>query len=370
MSWRARVRARVRVRFVTHEYLHFGSICFLSSFGVELPNMTQEGCPDFLVEHVRAALCTLQLLISTHSIPILTHPSSPLLSFRPQSRFAASQTHRWSVGDTALSWWPDPGDPAGGAWWTGTVVSLTPVDSSWRGSQWNTIRVAYANEEVTNQSPWELFRPGSADPSAPEPETERPPGLSRQLAQRLSSALDALCADPDNADLVEPPPPEVYAGRRYYCSVVALPLGLATLSARVSSGYYRTPQAVRHDAETLRQNSVAFNGMGSPTTEAAVAACDAITQLLPQEPQLPTFGLPGPPLPELIPQPRVPTTRSRVHAPPPQPPHSGERRTRAAAAAAAAVVPAPVPAPAAAERAAGAGTGAPRFSVRLRAPPG
>jgi hypothetical protein len=55
----------------------------------------------------------------------------------------------------------------------------------------------------------------------------------------------------------------------WYTAVVALPLSLADVAARLASGYYRQAPALQHDLRTLAQNAALFNGDGSELAAAA-----------------------------------------------------------------------------------------------------
>ena len=264
-------------------------------FELELPDMTREGgSPDFLV---------------------------------PLSRFVAAAARGWAVGDRAVAWWPDAGDPDGGRFWVGTVWAVSEEETAWRGSPWNRLAVDYEandkDDEPYKQSPWELFDPA---PNAPGgafasskwvPRDEARLGLEPQLAAALSDALGALCALPANAALRQPPGEDALASpdaQEYYAASVALPLGLDTLHARVASGYYRQAEAVRHDVLTLRGNALRVHGESSPEATAAVDAADALLALLPPPAPLPTLKLDGT-WPVLLTGPRAPVTRSRRSAP-------------------------------------------------------
>jgi len=255
-------------------------------FELELPDMTTGGCPDFIVEHCR---------------------------------YCAAVSRCWSVGDRCLAWWPDTeADADGGRWWTATVWGVSEEESAWRGSPWNKLKVDYDNndEPPYPHSCWELFDPvpsqqqGDGAKWVPKDDAQER-RLSPELAATLQDALQGLCALEVNAWLLDAPPPELAVGRQYYCGRVPLPLGLHTLRRRVAGGYYRQADALRHDTLTLRNNALEVHGEQSALALAAVEACDALLSLLPAPAQLPELRMPGPPLPELLPAPRVVNTRSR-----------------------------------------------------------
>lgn len=49
----------------------------------------------------------------------------------------------------------------------------------------------------------------------------------------------------------------------YYNDMVALPMALLIIQARLENRYYRTALAVKHDARLLAANAATFNGAGS-----------------------------------------------------------------------------------------------------------
>jgi WD40 repeat protein len=307
-------------------------------FELELPDMTREGgSPDFLV---------------------------------PLSRFRASAARAWGVSDRCVAWWPDAGDAEGGRFWAGTVWAASDDETAWRGSPWNRLSVDYdtndKDDEPYKQSPWELFEPApntGGGSSKWVPRDEARPGLEPDLAAALTRALAALAAAPANAALCQPPGEEALAGpegAEFYAGTIALPLGLDTLRLRVASGYYRQPEAVRHDVLTLRGNAFRAHGEGAPEAAAAADAADALLALLPPPSSLPTLKLDGT-WPVLLTGPRAPVTRSRRTAP--------SAAELAAAAAAEHGTRSAVAAAMASQEAATAANENARFSVRLRVRP-
>ena len=61
-------------------------------------------------------------------------------------------------------------------------------------------------------------------------------------------------------------------GRMYYNEMVALPMALLIIQARLQNRYYRSPLAIKHDAHLLAANAAVFNGGGSSI--ASLAECE------------------------------------------------------------------------------------------------
>ena len=53
------------------------------------------------------------------------------------------------------------------------------------------------------------------------------------------SDISAQIHDPANELLVVPPNDDFTVSGAFYCGMIALPIGLATIAARLESGYYR-----------------------------------------------------------------------------------------------------------------------------------
>ncbi len=224
-----------------------------------------------------------------------------------QGRFRAAMARGWAVGDACIFWSPDESAHEGVRFWRSCVREHVPESTSWRGSPWARLRVDHESkeDETVRKSAWELFEPvpnphfaarGTASEAAPRwvPQPEAHMALTQELTEMLGDALEALSELPDSALLLEPTPPELAVGRTFYGSAVPLPLGLATLQARLDSGYYRQPEAFRHDVLTLQQNAVSVdNGEGGPVVAVAAKTVDALLALLPPPPPLPALRLEG-----------------------------------------------------------------------------
>ena len=64
-------------------------------------------------------------------------------------------------------------------------------------------------------------------------------------------------------DVAKPEQALCAGGMLFYNQIVALPMSLLIIQARLQHQYYRQPDALKHDAQLLASNAVAFNGQGS-----------------------------------------------------------------------------------------------------------
>eukprot|EP00798_Chlamydomonas_sp_ICE-L_P031195 gene31195-6342_t len=111
------------------------------------------------------------------------------------------------------------------------------------------------------------------------------------------------------------------SGKVAYNARCPLPLSVATLRARVGSGYYRTGEAIKHDAGTIAANAIAFNGPDADVSQDAEllvalvsAAIDGtlpplITPATGSRPQLAYFPSEGSTRPQGTPSPRQSKSR-------------------------------------------------------------
>ncbi|KAK9840987.1 hypothetical protein WJX81_004207 [Elliptochloris bilobata] len=240
-----------------------------------------------------------------------------------RTRFQAALCARWRTGDRCQLHFGE--EDGGGRWWLGTVAEdrdledSAPADdvggvevpvsqngdpqSAWAaidwgcGGLWERYSVAWdasdldpntgrdsdgggaAVIEATQQSPWEMFAPGTTAEVA----RAEAPVLADEVAARALGTVEALMVAPRFCLFVDTPAPgdrypADHAGRVmvWYTAQVALPLALRNLRDRLLAGYYRQPQALAHDAATIAANAVAFNGADSAEAARAHELAEAV----------------------------------------------------------------------------------------------
>ncbi|XP_078428519.1 uncharacterized protein LOC144700843 [Wolffia australiana] len=206
---------------------------------------------------------------------ILTLPE--LLAFPDflveRSRYEAAIARNWTHRDKCRVWWRDE-DGRGGGWWEGRVVAVRAKCSEFPDSPWERYVVQYKSDSSGQHlhSPWELHDPPSAgDGHAPAWEHPR---LQQAVTQALLAGLGKLHKNHS----------EIYqklnqvALKSDFLNRFPVPLSPEVIRRRAESGYYRTAEAVRHDASVMLSNAASYLGKSAELSSKLRRFSDAITR--------------------------------------------------------------------------------------------
>jgi len=187
--------------------------------------------------------------------------------------FDETAPYAWREGDAckAMFWNDDRED-----WYEGSIVGDALEDYSTVSNPyeeaallWERFTVKWdLEEEDSSHSPWEI-RPLEAD----ENEYDRSE-LDEAVATRVKEAI-AEAAKQFDWDIFQVAPlrDDAYQSHRdvveYYNQLVALPIGLMDIQARLDNGYYRRPAALQRDIALIAENAESFNGEDHEVSRAA-----------------------------------------------------------------------------------------------------
>lgn len=187
--------------------------------------------------------------------------------------FDETAPYAWREGDAckAMFWNDDRED-----WYEGSIVGDALEDYSTVSNPyeeasllWERFTVKWdLEEEDSSHSPWEI-RPQDAD----ENEYDRSE-LDEAVATRAKEAIVEAAKQFDwDIFQVAPLRDDAYQSHRdvieYYNQLVALPIGLMDIQARLDNGYYRRPAALQRDIALIAENAVSFNGENHEVSRAA-----------------------------------------------------------------------------------------------------
>jgi len=137
----------------------------------------------------------------------------------------------------------------------------TPA-SNFPGSLVGVLHVCYETGEEEFISPWEIVLPDLAEPK-----------LSSSTTKRFLAAIDELAAEDRFGLFLDRVDEDIYP---LYAVTVCLPMWLGLIRSRLRSSYYRTVEAVGHDASVIHDAAAAFNAPNSQISKDARILRDKI----------------------------------------------------------------------------------------------
>ena len=201
--------------------------------------------------------------------------------------FDATVAYEWSAQEECQTmFWEDDEEK----WYRGTIMSDTlsdfhtpnapyeEADQLWERFQveW---RLDSGSTDVSQHSPWEL-RSIDVDLGAYDKDKIRPSIVSRMI----ECIGEASKKDAWDLFQVAPLVNDCYQSRRlipeFYNQVVALPIGLADISARLQGNYYRRTSALKDDISLIAKNAAEFNGDDSDIVDDAKQLVQYLSSVL------------------------------------------------------------------------------------------
>lgn len=201
--------------------------------------------------------------------------------------FDDTVAHEWSTdAPCQIMFWEEEEEK----WYDGKVVEDTLSDYHTPESPyeeanllWERFGVQYMDESnvsnVSHHSPWEL-RSVDVDLGMYDKEKVNPSTVSLMI----ECIGEASKREAWELFQVAPLVNDCYESRRlipeFYNQVVALPIGLADISARLQGNYYRRVAAVKDDISLLAKNAADFNGDDSDIVDDAKSLVNYLSSVL------------------------------------------------------------------------------------------
>ncbi|GMY27897.1 bromodomain and WD repeat-containing protein 3 [Fagus crenata] len=201
---------------MTLQFVDPTSSVYQQSFKLTLPEVN--GFPDFLVE---------------------------------RTRFDAAMHKNWAFRDKCRVWWRNEGEEDG-SWWDGRVVSVQAKSGDFPDSPWERYTIQYKSDprERHNHSPWELF----------DTVTQwEQPHIDDEIRNKLLSAFAKLEQSGDK-------PQDRYgvqklnnvSDKSFFTNRFPVALSLEVIQARLENSYYRSLEALKHDAKVMLSNAESY----------------------------------------------------------------------------------------------------------------
>ncbi|CAL9069102.1 unnamed protein product [Musa banksii] len=201
---------------LTLKFLDPFSSGYGKAFKFTLPELT--GFPDFLVE---------------------------------RTRYDASIERNWTHRDKCHVWWRNAnGD--GGGWWAGRILAVKPKSSEFPESPWERYVIQYKDDSSGHHfhSPWELNDTDS--------QWKHPCIDDDTMDNLLKSIAKIEQASMRNEDYHGIRKLNQVAQKSDFINRYPVPLSLEVIKRRLENCYYRTMDAVKHDAYVMISNAESY----------------------------------------------------------------------------------------------------------------
>ncbi|XP_020194741.1 uncharacterized protein [Aegilops tauschii subsp. strangulata] len=211
---------------LTLKFIDDTSSGFNREFVITLPELV--GFPDFLVE---------------------------------RTRFEAAVAQNWTIRDKCRIWWAN--DEGGGSWWEGRVLAIRPKSPDFPESPWDKYAIQYKNDGSDHlHSPWELHDADS--PLVPW----KHPHIDSSIRNKLLSAVTNLQnKSRRNQDYYGVLKLDTVAGKSEFINRFPVQFSMEVIRTRLQNGYYRTVEAVQHDASVMLANAESYFSKSADMTK-------------------------------------------------------------------------------------------------------
>ncbi|THU56539.1 hypothetical protein C4D60_Mb11t18290 [Musa balbisiana] len=192
------------------------SSAFGKSFRITLPEL--DYFPDFLVERIR---------------------------------YDASIERNWTHRDKCQVWWRNA-DRDGGSWWGGRILAVKPKSSEFPDSPWERYVIQYKDDSSGQHlhSPWELHDANIL---------WEHPCIDNETRNKLLSSISKLeKTSITNEDCHGVCKLSQVAQKSDFLNRFPVPLSLEVIKRRLENNYYRTVDAVKHDASVMISNATSY----------------------------------------------------------------------------------------------------------------
>uniref|UniRef100_A0A453I8X9 BRWD/PHIP ancillary-like domain-containing protein n=5 Tax=Aegilops tauschii TaxID=37682 RepID=A0A453I8X9_AEGTS len=160
-----------------------------------------------------------------------------------RTRFEATTTYNWSIADRCKVWWMDEGED-GGSWWEGRVLEIRPKSPDFPESPWEKYVIQYETDGSEHpHSPWEVH--DANNPLVPWKRPHIDPSTRNKLLSAVTGLQEKSLRNQDRYGVLKL---DTVAGKSDFINRFPVQFSIEVIRARLQSDYYRTLEAVKHDA--------------------------------------------------------------------------------------------------------------------------
>uniref|UniRef100_A0ACD5XF55 Uncharacterized protein n=1 Tax=Avena sativa TaxID=4498 RepID=A0ACD5XF55_AVESA len=191
-----------------------------------------------------------------------------------RTRFEAAITQNWVIRDKCKVWWSNDLEEGGGSWWEGRVQSIMPKSPDFPESPWERYVIQYKNDGSRHpHSPWELHH--TTGPLAPWKHPHIDPIVKNKL---LSAVTDLQKTSHTNQDCYGVLRLDTVAGKSDFINRFPVQFSIEVIRARLHNDYYRTLEAVKHDAGVMLANAESYFSRNAEMTRKICKLSDWIRE--------------------------------------------------------------------------------------------
>ncbi|KAM0872936.1 hypothetical protein ACQ4PT_038394 [Festuca glaucescens] len=168
----------------------------------------------------------------------------------------------WVVRDRCRVWWADDGEE-GGSWWEGGVSAIRAKSTDFPESPWEKYVIQYENDGSEHlHSPWELHDADNL--MVPW----KHPHIDSSIRNKLLSAVTTLQKmSHTNKDHYGVLKLDTVTGKSDFINRFPVQFSIEVIRARLHNNYYRTVEAVQHDATVMLENAESYFSKNSEMTK-------------------------------------------------------------------------------------------------------
>ncbi|KAJ6795678.1 Uncharacterized protein M6B38_225925 [Iris pallida] len=169
-----------------------------------------------------------------------------------KTRYDAAIARNWTYRDKCQVWWRNEvGD--GGSWWEGRILAVKPKSPDLPESPWERYVVQYKNDSSEQHShcPWELH----------DVDTQwEHPHINVEIRDNLFSLISKLEETSIKKDKYSIQKLNQVAQKSDFLNRFPVPLSIDIIKRRLHNNYYRSLEAVKHDASVMLSNAESYFG--------------------------------------------------------------------------------------------------------------
>ncbi|XBI15382.1 hypothetical protein VPH35_057806 [Triticum aestivum] len=165
-----------------------------------------------------------------------------------RTRFEATIVQNWTIRDKCKVWCMDDGEGER-SWWEGHVLAITPDSPDFPESPWLKYAIQFYDGSDFLYSPWELHAAGPLVPW-------KHPHIDSSIRNKLLSAMTTLQKmSHKNQDYYGVLKLDTVVGESDFINRFPVQFSIEVIRARLQNDYYRTLDAVQHDATVMLANA-------------------------------------------------------------------------------------------------------------------
>ncbi|ONK63196.1 uncharacterized protein A4U43_C07F12390 [Asparagus officinalis] len=175
-----------------------------------------------------------------------------------RSRYDAAIERNWRYRDKCQVWWRNE-DGASGSWWLGRIQEVKPISAEFPESPWERYVIRYKSDPSGTHphSPWELHDADSL---------WQHPHINEDVRDKLLSCIAKLERESTRKDKYGIQKLNQVARKSDFLNRFPVPLSLEMIKRRLENNYYRTLEAVKHDASVMLSNAESYFGKNTEMT--------------------------------------------------------------------------------------------------------